>query len=107
MPREIRKIVFSADELHQAMVDFASRGGAPLPRGELESLTFDPAAEPALVITQRQRQSALPNRLAFRLAEVVAGLILHCRDKGVPLPRNCRRALAPHPEGIAFDIAID
>lgn len=107
MPRELRKIVFTAEDLHRAMLDFIGRSGTPIQRGALERLRFDPAAEPALALTQRPVGGVLSTNMAFRLAEVMAALILYCRNRAIPLPRHARRRLERHDEGAAFVIEMD
>lgn len=106
MPRELRKIVFTVEDLHRAMLDFAGRNGVPIQRGALEKLRFDPGGEPALALSQRTQGSVLSTSMAFRLAEVMAALILFCRARAIPLPRNAQRRLERHEEGAAFVIEM-
>lgn len=104
MPREIRNIYFTAQELHRAMGEFIARSQAPLPTGTLDSLTFEPGKDPALVIRRHELGSDLPRQLTFREAEVAAALILFCRNHKTPLPKECRKRLIKQDNGAALII---
>ncbi|MBY0429795.1 MAG: hypothetical protein K2Q10_01240 [Rhodospirillales bacterium] len=104
MPKETRRILFSPAELNEAMSLLATQSKFPMPPGTLDRVVFDPAKEPALVLTRRIVGSVMPQMFAFRKEEVAAGLILYCRSHKIPLPRNSRRSLVKHDDGAIFVI---
>lgn len=106
MPTEERLIIFNPAEVLEAMKDFAHRKNRPMPRGKLESMTFIPDGEPALVMDIAQAGSPIAQRIAFRLAEVAAALILYCKARTIPLPRHSK-SLVEHKGSPAFKIIFD
>lgn len=105
MAREERTIMFYPAEVHQALAGFAQRHNRVMPPGELEALEFDPRREPALKL--KLRSATQPNSMEFRRAEVAAALILYCRDKRIPLPKNCHKQLVRHDGNPAIRMALD
>jgi hypothetical protein len=101
MPSELRHLVFRPAEVFQAVVRYQSRLGMPLPRGsvvhcgpeegEAGSLRFRVAVAPEPV----QGRSCGRGRQDFVLegSTLAAALILHCRDRGIPLPANACKSL--------------
>ncbi|MBF0373060.1 MAG: hypothetical protein HQL39_06535, partial [Alphaproteobacteria bacterium] len=73
MPREQRRIIFSQEELFQAMTDLSKAGksGPPLV-GKLISMDFVPQREPALTVTLQPPNSSMPQQIGYRKAEVAA-----------------------------------
>lgn len=93
MPKEQRRIIFSHEELFQAMAEFSKAGksGPPLV-GKFVSLEFMPQREPALTVTLQPPNSSMPQNIPYRKAEVAAAMIMWCRNKGIPLPKQSNRA---------------
>lgn len=107
MPKEIRTIIFYGREVLQAMAAFASRNKAPMPQGTLDGLNFNPSGEPALTLIIKPMGTPVAQRLAFRKAEVAAALILYCRDKHIPLPKDCCKDLVSRDGYPAIHLEMD
>src|SRR4051794_3264604 len=102
MPKEIRYLLFSAQEVQTAVIAFyrKRRGGAP---AAVPARRTAAAMEPGLAIELRQRADGEPFALlrvglpggggrdaasAIELAapDLVSALILYCKDKRIPIP---------------------
>lgn len=106
MPTEERLIIFNPAEVLDAMKDFAHRKDRPMPRGKLDTMEFKPGGEPALVLDIASPGSPIAQRIAFRHAEVAAALIIYCKARAIPLPRNSK-TLVDHNGLPAFKIVFD
>lgn len=94
MPTEERLIIFNPPEVMEAMKDFMHRKNRPMPRGKLEGITFTPDEEQALVLDISAPGSQIPQKIAFRHAEVAAALIMYCKERTIPLPKDSKTLVA-------------
>lgn len=106
MPRELRTIIFDHTEVTQAMRAFATRQKTPMPPGIIDTLAFDETAEPALLLSVKPAGTPVAQKIAFRKAEVAAALILYCRERHIPLPKDCRKDLVKREGQPAFLIEL-
>ena len=104
MPSEVRHLLFRPAEVVQAVKEYHRRSGAPLPSGTVARC--GPEVEDGGV---RFRMTLVPDRVRGRTSsssteaaryEVVvegpvlaAALILHCRDRGIPLAASAQKSL--------------
>src|SRR3954467_8090639 len=93
MPSELRRIVFSNDELRQALDAYYLGIGKSLPVGYVRSARF--AADPAqIVITIYDRREDQTHEAALNAAQVAAALIKFCFAHRIPIPKHAQKSLA-------------
>lgn len=107
MPREFRRLSFSADEVREAIVRF-DRVARRLPR-KSRIVRIDVVDQPAfgLRLGCVERDEALLQDVALDAAEVGAALVLYCLDHGIPIPKASTRTVAAVKDGIALCLYID
>jgi hypothetical protein len=101
MPAELRHLVFRPAEVFQAVMRYQSRIGMPLPTGSVVHcgpedgeggrLRFRVVVAPEPV-RGRSRGRARQD-FVLEGSTLAAALILHCRDRGIPLPANACKSL--------------
>ena len=104
MPSEIRHLLFRPAEVIHAVKEYYRRRGEPLPTGSIVrcgpevdgagvrfriELALDPAKD------QRPGTRAEDKRTDIIVdgSELAAALILHCRDRRIPLPVSANKKL--------------
>lgn len=107
MPRELRKIVFSAEEVQGAAVGHCLHSQIPLPQANITRIDIveDPLA--TVVLHFSPSNPAEPTEVALTREEVAAALIRRCVEQKIPLPRQAQKLLHPEDDGIALMISID
>jgi hypothetical protein len=92
MPTELRTIVFSQQEVLEALValDRVSKQGWPA--GQIMGLHLE--SEPALSVhLDLMATDGLRKRVAIAIPNVAAALIGYCKSKRIPLARHARKSL--------------
>ncbi len=93
MPTEIRKIVFDAEEIRWAAVDFCLRSNIALPHANIGELRIADDVAATVVIVFTTANPAHPNEVRLGRDQVAAALIRFCIDNQVPLPRHAQKLL--------------
>ena len=104
MPKENRRIVFSPAEVHRALLEYSSKHNRPIADGKVDSLLFDPAEDPALVLMIHRLDGQIEHH-SFRLAELGAAIITFCRNHKVPLPHKGKKSLIKVEETVAITLS--
>ena len=107
MPEELRKILFSKEEVQAAVVDYCLRAKIRLPARNIENLEVRADPEATVVLKYADTGSAVANEVELSRDQVAAALIRYCRSINVPLPRGARKVLQPGDDGISLLINID
>jgi hypothetical protein len=94
--QEIRKIIFSNDELFSAFKSFSRKTPNFLPVGKLISCSpVGQAGTESEIVVKIQKvpdDPATETELSYRGADVLQPLILFCLENNIMLPRNGRKA---------------
>lgn len=120
MPTELRHLLFRPPEVVLAVKEYHRRIGTPLPAGAVarcgpESeradapvrfrivLSPDPVVDPAYV------EPVVPERrdLVIEGPALAAALILHCRDRRIPLPATGDKSLQRYGEQVCLVVTIN
>lgn len=106
MPIEIRRLIFSDEELCELMTRFWSGGASAAEPGTvmgIERRNRDPFALACRV----QRRSGRQSVDLFDQAQLCEVLITWCMETGVPLARKAHKAArVTHDGRIAFDVTL-
>lgn len=107
MPMELRKIVFTAEEMQGAAYGYCLHVGKPMPDAVVKDMVIE--GEPELAVSLVFDVNHPHDRKEVRLArgEVAAALIRYCRRIGVPIPRNAKKGVHPHEDGIVMMINLN
>ncbi len=107
MPEELRKILFSKEEVQAAVVDYCLRAKIRLPAKNIEGLEVQ--ADPEAMVVLKYADTGPDETSAVELSrdQVAAALIRYCSNIKVPLPRSAQKVLQPGDDGISLLINID
>jgi hypothetical protein len=95
MTSETRRIIFSAEELIQAITKLRRDEEQPLPESRIRGAKIEsgegPVPQVSLVLDPARGDGA--NAIAFRPTEIAVALIKFCRLKRIPLPKRVEKSL--------------
>lgn len=107
MPEELRKILFSEDEVQAAVVDYCLRSKIPLPNKNIDELEVRADPEAMVVLKYADTGPEEANEVELSRDQVAAALIRYCSNIKVPLPRSAQKVLQPADNGISLLMNID
>jgi hypothetical protein len=89
MISEIRRVMFSAEALTD-IIDFARQRGATqrLPPGVIEEITLQDPQAPKVTVRINVLGGGKIQTVTLPQSELAAILILYCRSRKIPLPRQ-------------------
>jgi hypothetical protein len=103
VPRQVRCIVFSREEVVSALVEHRRRRERPLPPGHLERIvTGSGAAGTFAHLRLRADADQETILVAFDNAEIREALIGFCRSRHIPLARRAEKRVTAQGSGIAL-----
>jgi|SRR5579883_418478 hypothetical protein len=102
MPTEMRRIVFSGEELRAALDGHRVRPERPLPPGVIAALRME---GDGLVIDIAGAETP-PVSVSLKAAEVGAALVNYCRHCKIPVPKKATKSLALAGDRLALDVRI-
>lgn len=92
MPTEIRRLIFTPDELANALGDFISSDRSNIEPGQVLNVQVRNSA-PLSVRAQVQFKSGRQSSEVFEEAFICAALISWCMANKIPLPRRATKAV--------------
>ncbi len=107
MPEELRKILFSKEEVQAAVVDYCLRAKIPLPDNNIDGLEVSADPNAMVVLKYADTGPAEASEVELSRDQVAAALIRYCSAINVPLPRSAQKVLQPGDGGISLLINID
>ncbi len=107
MPEELRKILFSKDEVQAAVVDYCLRSKIRLPDKNIDDLEVRADSEAMVVLKYADTGPEEDSEVELSRDQVAAALIRYCSSINVPLPRSAQKVLQPADDGISLLINID
>ena len=107
MPAELRKSLFSKDELQAAVVDYCLRAKIRLPEKNIEDLEVRADPEAMVVLKYAATVPGDDTEVELSRDQVAAALIRYCSTIKVPLPRSAQKVLQPTDDGISLMINMD
>lgn len=120
MPTEMRHLLFRPPEVLVAVKEYHRRVGTPLPAGSVarcgpEAVGADAAVRFRIVLTpDPSTDPTLPSlpiplrrELVIEPPVLAAALILHCRDRRIPLPASAGKSLQRFGEQVCLVVTIN
>ena len=107
MPIEMRTLIFSRDEVAQALAEHAEQGGGALPEGRVVYCQVGCGPDLAMVVKLVPPERAQIQTITLDAEAVGAALIEFCLRRAIPLPRNASRSLQVLGEAIALSLTIN
>jgi hypothetical protein len=89
MPTEIRTITFTNAEIKEAIVRYCVKTGRVATPGAMGELTFSNEGELCASFQPNPESPAL----TFKENEIAAAVLLHCKERGIPIARRAIKSL--------------
>ncbi len=107
MPTELRRLLFTRDELAEALADYARATGRAWPAGKIRSVRPDAPFDGSLVLRLRDGAAGGSHRTVKLEPEwVAAALIRFCAERGVVLPRRAQKSLELVGDAVSLNIVM-
>jgi hypothetical protein len=84
MPKEVRYLLFSNEELYQALTNDLRARSQPLPRGYLKNLRVGSPEHPDVLLTYVNDKN-VESTIRFEEPEILRALIVYCGYRHIPL----------------------
>ena len=93
MPTEIRRLVFTNDELQSALSSAATKSNRTLPMGSITSAAFKRFGETEVQVEFYDTRDNQSTTATFDSSFVGSALIFYCVDEHIPIPRAAARPM--------------
>ena len=107
MAQEIRKIVFSDQDVMDIIRHYCAKSGITLPRARLTGFAVADDGKGSYSLKLKFDDKAITNPVVLNSGEIGAAMIMYCRTQRIPLPRSAVKSLAKHGEQLALQVAVD
>ena len=104
MPTEIRRLVFSNDELVEALRAYSESSNEKIPEGKVRTCTVVDDRKTAVTLEIENRFTQEVYQVNLRHEFVGAALLGFCFDSGIPVPRDSEKSLQVSGDNIALTI---
>ena len=104
MPTEIRRLVFSNDELVEALQAYSETSNEKIPEGKVRTCTVVDDRKTAVTLEIENRFTQEVYQVNLRHEFVGAALLGFCFDTGIPVPRDSEKSLQVSGDNIALAI---
>ena len=93
MPVEARRIMFTEDEVIEALAHFAKATKHPMPTGKIAACEINTKVDLAAIVTVIHPADGSTNTVRFDNASVAAALIRYCIEKKIPMPKAAEKSV--------------
>lgn len=107
MPSERRRILFTDDEIVEAVISHCRATGIAVPHADVESLEIDRDSDCALTLTFAVASPDQSDQIHVDSDTLLAALVSYCRLAAIPLPRAIRKHLEPKDGCLSMVISTD
>lgn len=106
MPTELRKVIFSRDEVQAALVNHLLHSGKTMPKSAIDRVEVGNGPATATIFFNPGDPTEAQ---AWPLSqeEVAAALIRYCGRYAIPLPRAAKKRLQPEDGSLALLFSLD
>lgn len=107
MPAELRKLVFSQEEVWEAVVIYCHKMKMKMPSAPLENVKISDHADNAVSMIFGATPPNKPVIINLSSQELGAAILLRCVKEGIPLPRRSARMILPGDNTVVFLICVN
>jgi hypothetical protein len=103
---EVRYIVFSPEEARAAMISLAQKQGVAAAASDVVAVDFVPPNDaPSALLRLRGAAAEEPTTLSAQ--SLVAGLLLYCGDRRIPIPKRAEKRVELSINGLTLVLTSD
>jgi hypothetical protein len=107
MPTELRRIVFTNEELRQALNAQRIDGRPAVPFGQVQAARFMEKTQGDVLVKIYDNTGDKHHEVILGNTFVAAALMAYCITIGVPLPRSAKKSIAISGDNIALDLRTE
>lgn len=109
MPAELRQIIFSRDEITQAVARHRGAGSAAadLPAGDILQVRIDHDPEAPVHLKVLPEDGTTARMVAVPAQVLGACLVRWCREQGIPIPLKGRKTLLAMGDNVVLSLSLD
>lgn len=104
MPSEVRRVVFTRDELLESLREQRGDTQGMLPPGQLTGVRFADDSHNLLTLSIIEPDREKAAEAVLSAASVAAALIRYCMRLRIPLPRDAQKSIALSGDNIVLDL---
>ncbi|MBT4588130.1 MAG: hypothetical protein HON14_00590 [Rhodospirillaceae bacterium] len=102
MPTELRRLIFTEEELQAALVNYALRSNLHMPNASIQSLLVEKKEGLSVTLHFAATEDGDSRDVEFSEPHVAAAIILFCRVQEIPVPRDAVKVLSHEKNTIAM-----
>lgn len=106
MPRELRKVIFSRDEVQAALVNHLLHAGRTMPKRAIDRVEVGDGPAIATIVFEPGDPTEA-QEWPLSQEEVAAALIRYCGQYAIPLPRAAKKQLQLDNNSLALIFSLD
>ena len=106
MPRELRKVIFSRNEVQAALVNHLLHSGKTMPSCPIDRVEIGDGPAAVIIFFQPGDPTEI-QEWPLSQEEVAAALIRYCGQFAIPLPRAAKKRLQPDNDSLALIFSLD
>lgn len=107
MPKEDRRIIFSYDEVYNAIYSLCAQKQLPKPpSGAVTLVKQDDQDSSKIFISLEDPGRQTKNRVEYSRDFLAAALMLFCRGAGIPLPKGARKSVMIEEAAVILRVQI-
>jgi hypothetical protein len=108
LPRQVRCLVFSREEIFSALVEHRRRQKLPLPSGYVEKIVTETREAGTFAYLRICCDAARETiQVEFDDTEIQEALIGFCQSRHIPLAKRGEKKISPHGSSIALIVTVD
>ncbi len=104
MPVELRRLIFSEEELQAALINYALRSDMRLPNANIHSLQVYEKDGISVMLKFPANADGKAREVIFSEAHLAAAIILYCRVQDIPVPRDARKVLSHNKNSVSMSM---
>jgi len=106
MPTELRRLVFSSDELAEALTSYSRASGPVLPDGDIVHCRIIDGDELAINVKVLPDLGGEVQTVRIGSELLGSALIRFCQDRRIPVPRHAEKTLQAIGQNVAMTLTI-
>lgn len=106
MPSEFRQILFSNNELIEALYEYNQTAQTKLPKGIIVSCTPVAEAKVAVRLELVDQESGATQVASLAPELVAAALLRYCIKHHIPMPKGAAKSIQVHGDEVALNVRI-
>lgn len=106
MPSELRRLIFSNEEVLAAVADYSASGRSPLPSGSVVSCRVYGEPKVRVRVEVEDPRRDYPVVVEIEPEVIGAALLRYCIAQGIPVPKQAEKSLQVHGDNIALKLTI-